>query len=342
MKPISFIKKLQDKIALKVSKQKALEVEKQQKLTQEWNDKKQPIIMVKNLFQFYGISRTPTLNDISCSIPKGCFCALLGQNGSGKSTFIKSLLNINVHTKGDIIINGNLLSTKKPNQTVINFIPDKDLFPMTTVYQFLKDMALFSGIPHTTAQTKIEQLLKKHNLWDFRFKNPNKLSGGQRKKVMILQACLNKPDVLIADEPFNFLSPQIRVECFNILKELNEAGTTIILSTHILAEIESKCNYILLIDKGKVIFEGSKQTFIYKNAKYLNTKISSTNQEELTKNLSEHSVPFTLNQNNEIIITDPTITLEKLNEILQKSSTKITEFIIQKQSMEDIFMKLIS
>lgn len=201
------------------------------------------------------------LKGIDLTVSAGDFFALLGPNGAGKSTTIGILSSLVNKSSGSIEVFGHDLE-KEPElaKSCIGLVPQEFNFnQFEPVDEILINQAGFYGIPRTEAKQRAEHYLKKLSLWDKRKAQARELSGGMKRRLMIARALVHNPKLLILDEPTAGVDIEIRRSMWSFLKEINQAGTTIILTTHYLEEAESLCRNIAIIDKG-VIIENTSMT----------------------------------------------------------------------------------
>ena len=201
------------------------------------------------------------LKGIDLTVSAGDFFALLGPNGAGKSTTIGILSSLVNKSSGSIEVFGYDLE-KEPElaKSCIGLVPQEFNFnQFEPVDEILINQAGFYGIPRTEAKQRAEHYLKKLSLWDKRKSQARELSGGMKRRLMIARALVHNPKLLILDEPTAGVDIEIRRSMWSFLKEINQAGTTIILTTHYLEEAESLCRNIAIIDKG-VIIENTSMT----------------------------------------------------------------------------------
>ena len=201
------------------------------------------------------------LKGIDLTVSAGDFFALLGPNGAGKSTTIGILSSLVNKSSGSIEVFGYDLE-KEPEmaKSCIGLVPQEFNFnQFEPVDEILINQAGFYGIPRTEAKQRAEHYLKKLSLWDKRKSQARELSGGMKRRLMIARALAHNPKLLILDEPTAGVDIEIRRSMWSFLKEINQAGTTIILTTHYLEEAESLCRNIAIIDKG-VIIENTSMT----------------------------------------------------------------------------------
>ncbi|QQH24565.1 ABC transporter ATP-binding protein [Mycoplasmopsis bovis] len=201
------------------------------------------------------------IQDINISVNSGDFHAFIGENGAGKTTTIKSIIGAYPNYSGQILIYGKDIKDKLSAKSIIGYVPENAIFPKElSVYQYLYNFSILSNIPKKQADTKIKQFLKLFNIEDLINDKPYNFSSGQKKKVLLIQALLHDPKLLILDEPAANLDPTARYELFSLLKNLNEnEGITILISSHVLSEIDKYVNSVTLIHNGHIVYSGSKK-----------------------------------------------------------------------------------
>ncbi|QNM93828.1 ABC transporter ATP-binding protein [Mycoplasma sp. Pen4] len=223
------------------------------------------ILEVKNLEKIYRDKKQERgIFNLNFEVKKGSFHAFIGENGAGKTTTIKSIISAYSNYDGSIIING--IDNKNPlAKAKLGYVPEYANFAKElTTYQYLYNLALLNGLSKKEAKAKIEQLLEKFDITDLKNSHPYSFSSGQKKKVLLIQALVNEPELLILDEPAANLDPTARYQLFQILKELNKQGTTIFISSHVLSEIDQYVDSFTLIHKGKIIASGKKEESLEK------------------------------------------------------------------------------
>ncbi|UOE63335.1 ABC transporter ATP-binding protein [Mycoplasmopsis bovis] len=200
------------------------------------------------------------IQDINISVNSGDFHAFIGENGAGKTTTIKSIIGAYPNYSGQILIYGKDIKDASA-KSIIGYVPENAIFPKElNVYQYLYNFSILSNIPKKQADTKIKQFLKLFNIEDLINDKPYNFSSGQKKKVLLIQALLHDPKLLILDEPAANLDPTARYELFSLLKNLNEnEGITILISSHVLSEIDKYVNSVTLIHNGHIVYSGSKK-----------------------------------------------------------------------------------
>ncbi len=211
-------------------------------------------LKITNLKKTY-TGNIQALKGIELEVEKGDFFALLGANGAGKSTAIGIICSLVNKTAGDVEVFGYNLETQREKvQEQIGLVPQEFNFNVwEPVIDILINQAGYYGIDRPTAKLRAEELLKHLELWDKRNEQANRLSGGMKRRLMIARALIHKPKLLILDEPTAGVDIEIRRSMWTFLKQLNQAGTTIILTTHYLEEAENLCNNIAIINNGEVV-----------------------------------------------------------------------------------------
>lgn len=221
-----------------------------------------PMLEIKNLVKKYGDK--VAVDNISLSIPKGSFFGLLGPNGAGKSTTIHCITGIAQPTAGEILVDGtDVVKEYKKARTKVGLSPQEfnvDIF--ATPEQLMDYMGGYYGIPSTVRKERIDELIKRFDLEKHRQMKFQKLSGGLKRRAMLGRALIHTPDLLILDEPTAGVDVEQRHDLWQYLKEMNERGKTIILTSHYLEEIQYLCNDIAIINHGRIVAEGTKEEFM--------------------------------------------------------------------------------
>jgi ABC-2 type transport system ATP-binding protein len=195
------------------------------------------------------------LKGISLDVMPGDFFAVLGPNGAGKSTTIGIISSLVRKTSGDVEIFGNNIDTHfSQAKKFLGVVPQEFNFSMfEKVEDIVLQQAGYYGLPRSFAKAQTEKYLKKLNLWDKRNSSARMLSGGMKRRLMIARALVHEPKLLILDEPTAGVDIELRRSMWEFLREINAAGTTIILTTHYLEEAESLCRNVAIINDGVLI-----------------------------------------------------------------------------------------
>ncbi len=213
-----------------------------------------PALVIKDLTKMYR-AKVHALQGINLEVAQGDFFALLGPNGAGKSTAIGIISSLVNKTSGTVSILGfDIDSHREAAKSNIGLVPQEFNFnQFEVVEEILINQAGYYGISRNEATKSAEFYLKKLVLWDKRKSMARDLSGGMKRRLMIARALVHNPRLLILDEPTAGVDLEIRRSMWDFLRELNEQGTTIILTTHYLEEAEQLCKNIAIIDQGKII-----------------------------------------------------------------------------------------
>ena len=203
---------------------------------------------------------------INLKVEKGDFFALLGSNGAGKTTAIGIICGLLKSTAGSVEINGLDQKTHVNKiKRMIGLMPQEFNFnPHEPNIEILINQAGYFGIARTEATIQAEKLLKIMELWDRRFDIAQSLSGGMKRRLMLARALMHQPEILILDEPTAGVDVEIRQSMWAYLKQLNNEGVTIILTTHYLEEAESLCRNIAILDQGELVEQSNMKKLLLK------------------------------------------------------------------------------
>jgi ABC-2 type transport system ATP-binding protein len=195
------------------------------------------------------------LAGIDLQVEEGDFFALLGPNGAGKSTLIGIVTSLVNKTSGRVEVFGHDLDREpEPVKSRLGLVPQEPNFNLfLPVLEVVLNQAGYYGIPRREARKRAELYLRRLDLWTRRDTEMRKLSGGMKRRLMIAGALVREPGLLILDEPTAGVDIEIRRSMWTFLRELNAAGTTIILTTHYLEEAESLCRNIAIINHGRIV-----------------------------------------------------------------------------------------
>ena len=217
------------------------------------------VIEIKNVNKFYG--KKQALKNVSLTINRGMF-GLLGRNGAGKTTLMKTLAALHKKRDGSISVCGIPIENAKEIRAVTGYLPqDFAMYGGMTVYEALDYLGALSGMPKALRKERIDVLLKRVNLYDQRGVKVKALSGGMNRRMGIAQALLHDPRVLIVDEPTAGLDPEERIRFRNLLCEVAE-DRIVILSTHIVGDIEAACEDIAIMNGGEILWKGTVSELI--------------------------------------------------------------------------------
>ena len=203
-------------------------------------------------------NKVTAIDHANLEIPKGIF-GLLGENGAGKTTLMRVLTTVLSPTGGTVTLDG--IPYSKENyvkiQRKIGYLPQEiDLYPSLTVQECLEYMGDLSGISKQICKERIGYYLEKTSLSEHRKKKMKQLSGGMKRRVGLVQALLNEPELLIVDEPTTGLDPEERIRIRNLLVDFAK-GRTVLFSTHVVEDLAATCNQLAVMKRGSFLYAGS-------------------------------------------------------------------------------------
>jgi ABC-2 type transport system ATP-binding protein len=222
-------------------------------------------LSLRKLSKTYGTG-VHALKGIDLDVGQGDFFALLGPNGAGKTTAIGIVSSLVTKTSGTASVFGHDIDTDlEAAKACLGVVPQEINFnQFEKVSTILVNQAGFYGIPRRVAKQRVEIWLRKLQLWDKRDAISRTLSGGMKRRLMIARALIHEPRLLILDEPTAGVDIEVRRSMWEFLRQINEAGTTIILTTHYLEEAETLCRNIAIIDEGRIIENDRMATVLRK------------------------------------------------------------------------------
>ena len=280
------------------------------------------------------------LNNFNVNIPKGSIFGLLGPNGAGKSTFINILAGLVTKDTGEIFINDlNLDKNIKICRKKIGIVPQElNIDPFFTPYELLELQAGLYGVQKKFRNTI--NILKKLGLENQKDAYARTLSGGMRRRLIIAKSLVHNPDIIILDEPTAGVDVELRQNLWNYIKELNQNGKTICITTHYLEEAEKLCSHILIMNKGKIVINKKKSEIM---KLLINKKVTFILNKPINK-LPEEFNNFQPHYKNNFLILEynkNTIKLKEIIDLLAKYKIDFTEINTDEGDLEKIFLDLI-
>lgn len=220
-------------------------------------DTREIALEVVNFAKKYRGRKTYAVKESSFIVHKGDFHGFIGANGAGKTTTIKSIIGAYAKFEGEIFIFGEKHSSIDAKKR-IGYIPERADFPKgMSLYNYLYYMANLSGLTKQESKKFANEKIDEFGLQNVRKDSPNSFSSGQKKKVLLAQALVSNPDLIIMDEPAANLDPKAREEFFSELKKLAKIGKTIFISSHILSELDRFVDSITIYDDGFMVYNGN-------------------------------------------------------------------------------------
>ncbi|WP_456422561.1 ABC transporter ATP-binding protein [Lutibacter sp.] len=292
------------------------------------------VISLRNLNKKFG--NIHAVNNLSFDIQKGNVYGILGPNGSGKSTTLGIILNVVNKTSGSFSWFDGSLSTHQALKKVGAIIERPNFYPYMTAIQNLKLVCKIKEIPFS----KIEEKLKAVNLYERKNSKFKTFSLGMKQRLAIASALLNDPEILILDEPTNGLDPQGIHEIRKIIKDIAHNGTTILLASHLLDEVEKVCSHVVIIREGVKLYAGRVDEMTASHGLFeLKTE---GNTEKLVELLSNFDGITSVKNNEDVLIATLTksITASEINSYLFKNGIVLSHLVKRKPSLEQQFLTL--
>jgi ABC-2 type transport system ATP-binding protein len=281
------------------------------------------------------------LKAIDLTVEEGDFFALLGPNGAGKTTAIGIVTSLVNKTSGVVEVFGHDIDRElEVAKSCIGLVPQEINFNMfETCFTIVVNQAGFYGIPRPLAKRRAEKYLKQLQLWERRNSIARSLSGGMKRRLMIARALMHEPRLLILDEPTAGVDIEIRRSMWEFLRNINAAGTTIILTTHYLEEAENLCRNVAIIEGGRIIERDTMANVLRK----LQTEVFVFNLRDA------RSAPPPLSGYRAVLSDDHTLEIEiskgqSLNEIFRQLSAQgiaVTSMRNKVNRLEELFMRLV-
>jgi len=297
-------------------------------------------LRIKDLKKTYGNGNV-ALKGIDFAVDAGDFYALLGPNGAGKTTAIGIVSSLVNKSSGTVEIFGHDLDTDiAAAKACLGLVPQEiNLNLWETVGNIVRNQAGYYGLGGRLAAERVEKYLRALRLWDRRNDAARSLSGGMKRRLMIARALVHEPKLLILDEPTAGVDIEIRRSMWNFLREINEAGTTIILTTHYLEEAESLCRNVAIIDEGTIIEDARMSTVLRKLQREL---FVLSLKEPLAAAPQLEGFETRLLEATELEVSrGPAQDLNELFALLEQAGIKVLSLRNKANRLEELFMRLV-
>jgi len=291
------------------------------------------ILTINNLTKKFGY--LTAIKDLSFSINKGNVYGILGPNGSGKSTTLGIVLNVVNKTEGNFHWFDGNTSTHDALKKVGAIIERPNFYPYMTAYQNLKLVCKIKGVPFN----KIDEKLEVVGLIDRKDSKFSTYSLGMKQRLAIASALLNDPEILILDEPTNGLDPQGIHQIREIIKDIAAKGTTILLASHMLDEVEKVCSHVIVLRKGVKLYSGRVDEMISSHGFF---ELKSNKQKELVALLENHKSFGKIKFKDNLVtafLNEP-MKSEDFNKYLFNQNIILTHLVQRKESLEEQFLQL--
>ena len=300
-------------------------------------------IQAKQLNKTYNKKKLKPVNalvDFNLKIPKGSIYGLLGPNGAGKSTFINILGGLVKKNSGELTICG-IDQDKEPKETrkKIGIVPQElNMDPFFTPYELLELQAGLYGVRKKNRRT--EEILRKVSLLDQKNAYARTLSGGMRRRLLVAKALVHNPEIVILDEPTAGVDVALRQNLYEYIKELNQNGTTVCLTTHYLEEAEKLCDFITIINQGKILKTDTKENLLNLIGKKT-VSFSLDNNNFIIPNTLKKFNPIIKDGESLLLTYDKNITkIKEILNILNVNKISFNEINTYESNLEDVFLEL--
>ena len=275
------------------------------------------------------------VDKVSISIKKGEIYGLIGENGAGKSTLMKMIAGLVEPSEGSVELFGNFVPQTE-RYRIGCVIESPALYAELTAKQNLEVFRKAYGL---SSKESVQQILKQVGLSQYENKIVKKFSLGMKQRLAIASALLNDPEILILDEPTNGLDPQGIHQVRDIIRLIASQGTTILLASHLLDEVEKVCSHVLVLRFGKILYNGKVDEMVSHNAYF---ELQSNNNQQLIEVLKNHPELDNYENNEEKIIAHfkTQVDSAELNGFFFEKGISLNHLVKRKQSLEEQFLTL--
>ncbi|MGB5191009.1 ABC transporter ATP-binding protein [Robiginitalea sp.] len=293
----------------------------------------QTILTVTNLTKKFG--HLTAVKNLSFTIEKGNVYGILGPNGSGKSTTLGIVLNVVNATSGSFSWFDGATSTHEALKKVGAIIERPNFYPYMTAVENLKLVCKIKEVPNS----RIEEKLTMVGLWERKDSKFKTFSLGMKQRLAIASALLNNPEILILDEPTNGLDPQGIHQIRELIKKIASEGTTILLASHLLDEVEKVCSHVVILRKGENLYDGTVDGMLASHGFF---ELRATDMEALKKVLDRSEEFMRIDQENDMFIgyLNTPLDADTLNRRCFDEQITLTHLVKRKESLEQQFLTL--
>ncbi|MDG5820038.1 ABC transporter ATP-binding protein [Natronococcus sp. A-GB7] len=298
-----------------------------------------PAIETTDLVKEYGDLRA--LQELSLTVEEGEFFGLLGPNGAGKTTFINTLVGLVRKTGGDARVFGHDVEDDyRQARDAIGLAPQEfnvdRFFPIREV---LMHKAGYHGIPEEEAGERADEVLKRVGIYDKRNERFDWLSGGMKRRLLLARALVTEPDLLILDEPTAGVDVQLRHDLWELVTELNEEGTTVLLTTHYIEEAERLCDRVAIMNEGRKVTVATPDDLKTRGTDTISVRLEDA--PSVTPSVGGYAHETTLEGDRfEVRVDDGGSTAPQLLNDLEAAGHEIADLEITRTSLEEIFVDL--
>ena len=308
------------------------------------------MIKVEHLVKMYG--EHAAVDDLSFTVKKGQIYGFLGPNGAGKTTTMNMITGYLAPTEGNVTINSyDILSQAEEAKKCIGYLPEiPPVYPDMTVYEYLRFVAELKKVPKKEREKQIQDIMQLVEITDVEGRLIRNLSKGYKQRVGLAQAIIGYPEVIILDEPMVGLDPKEIIEIRTLIKKLAKEQHTIILSSHILSEISTLCDHIMIIAKGRLVASDSPeglQKLMVKSVEIEVSALGTRQQAEQILSKIDHIQSYTFEEGAEensikikIVTEGDTDIRKEISVALTNGDMPVLSMNKIERSLEDIFLQL--
>ena len=307
------------------------------------------VLKLENVKKFFG--NNAVLDGVNLEIKHGDLFGIIGLSGSGKTTLLNALIGFIEPEEGRILFRqdraeelSSIFDKIRDARQNMGFASqDASFYPKLTVEENLDLYATLYKLPKAKTKAKIEELLSLMELSDSKDTLAQNLSGGMQKRLCVACSMIHEPGLLILDEPTADLDPFLRKEMWNLITKINSTGTTVIIASHFLSEMEHLCSKVGILHNGKIVESGTPEELrnVYSKNEEIHLETLSGKYDGIIKKMKAQKVPISrvVNAGEKIVIYTPEAekALYSLAGILRKSKEKIIDVDVKKPSLSEVF-----
>ncbi|MFH0936231.1 MAG: ABC transporter ATP-binding protein [Candidatus Woesearchaeota archaeon] len=333
------------KIVENIEKEKILEEKHNEIINKQYSFDKQDIIQLIGVTKKFG--NNVVLNNISLGIPEGKILGLIGTSGSGKTTILRLIIGFYKPDNGQILYNGqNIFKNSREIRRTFGFATqDNCFYDKLTVEENIRYFGELYGLTREFVDNHIDEVLNLVKLNNVKDKLAENLSTGMQRRLDLACAIIHDPKILILDEPTHDLDRMLRKDMLNVVHQINKRGTTVIITSHLLWEIEHLCDKIAIINNSNIIEVGSPNDIRNKYFKYdeIHLELSSGNYDKFIRSFNKKDIKNIIRFHHRIVIytSNPEKIIHNILDLAKKKKEKINHIELRKPNLDEIFEYLI-
>jgi len=292
------------------------------------------MIQTRNLSFFY--RKKKGIHQLNLHVPRGSCYGLLGQNGAGKTTTMKLLLGLLKADEGEVYIADQLMDSRQLHvyQRLGALIEDPPLYPYLTAYENLEITCTYRAI----ASPRIGEVMEMVGLSDVAQQRVGTFSTGMKQRLGMALSLLPDPELLILDEPVNGLDPEGIVTVRELIRTLHQEGKTILLSSHLLYEVEQNCDHVGILQKGRLLYSGSMDKLRQQQALPVGVWISTLQPAQARQLLSDKGYRVEKKENRLFVYLEDEAASNRVIDLLRNADIDIREVVRPKVRLEDLYL----